>query len=78
MFIILNKFLLNRIKLFFIFEIGRWTVQYCYIYMGGKLVQQNDELWEYIGGRSKGIHVYKEMSFAEFTSRKFVISQIIP
>ena len=50
---------------------------YCYVYAGGKLVQQNDGLWKYIGGRSKGIHVYKGMSYAEFTSRileKFDIS----
>ena len=50
---------------------------YCYIYVGGKLVQQNDGLWECIGGRRKGIHVYKGMSFVEFTSRileKFDIS----
>ena len=42
---------------------------YCYIYVGGKLVQQSDGLWEYTGSQSKGIHVYKGMSFAEFTSR---------
>ena len=42
---------------------------YCYIYVGGKFVQQNDGIWEYIGGRSKDLHVYKGMSFAEFTSR---------
>ena len=50
---------------------------YCYVYAGGKLVQQNDGLWKYIGGRSKGIHVYKGMSYSEFTSRileKFDIS----
>ena len=50
---------------------------YCYIYMGGKLVQQNDGVWEYVGGRSKGICVYKGISFEEFTSiilEKFDIS----
>ena len=50
---------------------------YCYIYVGGKLVQQNDGVWEYVSGRSKGICVYKGMSFEEFTSRileKFDIS----
>ena len=50
---------------------------YCYIYVGGKLVQQNDGVWEYVGGGSKGIRVYKGMSFEEFTSRilkKFDIS----
>ena len=44
---------------------------YCYNYVGDKLMQQNDELWEYIDGRSKGIHVYKGMSYAEFTSKIF-------
>ena len=50
---------------------------YCYIYVGGKLVQQSYGLWEYTGSQSKGIHVYKGMSFVEFTSRileKFDIS----
>ena len=50
---------------------------YCYIYVGGKLVQQNDGVWENVGSQSKGIRVYKGMSFEEFTSRilkKFDIS----
>ena len=50
---------------------------YCYIYVGDKRMQQNDGLWEYIGGRSKGIHVYKGMSYAKFISKileKFDIS----
>ena len=42
---------------------------YCYIYVRGKLVQQNDGVLEYVGGRSKGIRAYKGMSFEEFTSR---------
>ena len=40
-------------------------------------MQQNDGQLEYIGDRSKGIRVYKGMSFEEFTSRileKFDIS----
>ena len=40
-------------------------------------MQQNDGLLEYIGSRSKGICVYKRMSFEEFTNRisdKFDIS----
>ena len=50
---------------------------YCYVFVGGKLVQNNDGQWEYIGGRSKGIHIYKGMPFEEFTQRvleKFDIS----
>ncbi|RVX13477.1 hypothetical protein CK203_020942 [Vitis vinifera] len=50
---------------------------YCYIFMGGKLVQKNDGQWEYLGGRSKGIHIYKGMAFEEFTKKiieKFDIS----
>ena len=50
---------------------------YCYIFVGGKLVQKNDNLWEYVGGRSKGIHIYKGMTFEEFTHKvleKFDIS----
>ncbi|KAL6342601.1 hypothetical protein AAG906_012461 [Vitis piasezkii] len=50
---------------------------YCYIFVGGKLVQKNDGLWEYVGGRSKGIHIYKGMTFEEFTHKvleKFDIS----
>ena len=40
-------------------------------------MQPNDGVWEYIGGRSKGICVYKGVPFEEFTSRilnKFDIS----
>ena len=50
---------------------------YCYIFMGGKLVQKNDGQWEYVGRRSKGIHIYKEIPFEEFTQKileKFNIS----
>ena len=50
---------------------------YCYIFVGGKLVQKNDGLWEYVGGKSKGIHIYKGMTFEEFTHKvleKFNIS----
>ena len=50
---------------------------YCYIFVGGKLVQKNDGQWEYVGGRNKGIHIYKGMSFEEFTKKileKFNIS----
>ena len=50
---------------------------YCYIFVGGKLVQKNDGQWEYVGGRSKGIHIYKGMPFEEFTKKileKFDIS----
>ena len=32
-------------------------------------MQQNDGVWEYVVGRSKGMRVYKGMSFEEFTSR---------
>ena len=42
---------------------------YCYIFVGGKLVQKNDGQWEYVGGRSKGIHIYKGMPFEEFTKK---------
>ena len=45
--------------------------------MGGKLVQKNNGQWEYVGGRSKGIHIYKGMSFEEFIQKileKFDIS----
>ena len=42
---------------------------YCYIFVGGNLVQKNDGLWEYVGGRSKDSHMYKEMSFEEFTQK---------
>ncbi|KAL6326014.1 hypothetical protein AAG906_038506 [Vitis piasezkii] len=44
---------------------------YCYIFVGGKLVQKNDGQWEYVGGRSKGIHIYKGMPFEEFTKKIF-------
>ena len=37
--------------------------------MGGKLVEKNDGQWEYVGWRSKGIHIYKGMSFEEFTQK---------
>ena len=37
--------------------------------MGGKLVQKNDGQGEYVGGRSKGIHIYKGMSFEEFIQK---------
>ena len=50
---------------------------YCNIFVGGKLVQKNYGLWEYVGGRSKGIHIYKGMTFEEFTQKvlkKFDIS----
>ena len=50
---------------------------YCYIFVEGKLVLKNDGQWEYVGGRSKGIHIYKGMSFEEFAQRvleKFNIS----
>ncbi|RVW76664.1 hypothetical protein CK203_049659 [Vitis vinifera] len=50
---------------------------YCYIFVGGKLVQKNDGQWEYLGGRSKGIHIYKGMAFEDFTKKimeKFDIS----
>ncbi|RVX22960.1 Transposon Ty3-G Gag-Pol polyprotein [Vitis vinifera] len=50
---------------------------YCYIFVGGKLVQKNYGQWEYVGGRSKGIHIYKGMPFEEFTKKileKFDIS----
>ncbi|KAL6347439.1 hypothetical protein AAG906_025154 [Vitis piasezkii] len=50
---------------------------YCYIFVEGKLVQKNDGQWEYVGGRSKGIHIYKGMTFEEFTKKileKFDIS----
>ena len=50
---------------------------YCYIFVGHKLVQKNYGLWEYVGGRSKGIHIYKGMTFEEFTHKvleKFDIS----
>ena len=50
---------------------------YCYIFVGGKLIQKNDGQWEYVGGRSKGIYIYKGMSFDEFTQKvlnKFDIS----
>ncbi|RVW94124.1 hypothetical protein CK203_038247 [Vitis vinifera] len=50
---------------------------YCYIFVGGKLVQKNDGQWEYLGGRSKGIHIYKGMAFEDFTKKiieKFEIS----
>ncbi|KAL6333931.1 hypothetical protein AAG906_039345 [Vitis piasezkii] len=50
---------------------------YCYIFVGGKLVQKTDGQWEYVGGRSKGIHIYKGMPFEEFTKKileKFDIS----
>ena len=40
---------------------------YCCIFVGDKLVQKNDGQWEYVGGRSKGIHIYKGMPFEEFT-----------
>ena len=53
------------------------NIIYCYIFVGGKLVQKNDNLWEYVGGRSKGIHIYKGMTFEEFTQKvleKFDIS----
>ena len=51
--------------------------KYCYIFVGGKLVQKKDGKWEYVGGRSKGIHIYKGMPYEEFTKKileKFEIS----
>ena len=39
--------------------------------------KKNDRLWKYVGGRSKCIHIYKGMSFEEFTKKileKFDIS----
>ena len=50
---------------------------YCYIFVGGKLIQKNNGLWEYMGGKKKGIHIYKGRPFQEFTERvleKFDIS----
>ena len=33
--------------------------------------KKNDGQWEYMGGRSKGIHIYKGMPFEEFTKKIF-------
>ena len=44
---------------------------------GRQTCPKNDGQWEYVGGRSKSIHIYKGMSFEEFTQRvleKFNIS----
>ena len=48
---------------------GETNRKYCYIFVGGKLVQKKDGQWEYVGGRNKGIHIYKGMSFEEFTKK---------
>ena len=56
---------------------GETNRKYCYIFVGGKLVQKKDGQWEYVGGRSKGIHIYKGMPYEEFTKKileKFEIS----
>ena len=64
----MHYFLFNNMK-FVLYLMDAKNRIYCYIFVGGKLVQKNDGLWEYVGGRSKDSHIYKEMSFEEFTQK---------